>query len=180
MTDVFAQLLSSQKLKRKNMPKLSSHDKLAKLKRFQMTQSGHTDMVKKLQELKEARPGAVKELARARELGDLSENGLYTAAKGRLNGIDSQIFRIEMTLKLADIVEVDSTNAAQIGSKVTVQDGNEKITYAIVGDLEANPKEYKVSPNSPIGKALLGKKVGEDVILHLPAGTKTLKLLSIA
>lgn len=161
------------------MPKLSSHDKLARLKRFQMTKIGHQQMLEKLENLKSSRPGAVKELARARELGDLSENGLYTAAKGRLISIDNQIFKIEMTLKLADIVEEDNSGIAQIGSKVTVKDGSEQIIYEIVGDLEANPKERKVSPNSPIGRALIGKKVDETTEIHLPAGIKKLVIQRI-
>lgn len=161
------------------MPKLSSHDKLAKLKRFQMTQSGYEGLIKKLANLKEARPEAVKELSRARELGDLSENGLYTAAKQRLNSIDSQVFRIEMTLKLADIVETKNSNRAQIGSKVEVQDETGEVIYEIVGDLEANPKEQKVSPNSPIGKALIGKTVHDVVKVHLPSGIKSLTVKKI-
>lgn len=161
------------------MPKLSSHDKLAKLKRIQMTKKGHMDMLQKLEDLKLSRPAAVKELARARELGDLSENGLYTAAKSRLVSIDNQIFKIEMTLKLADIVTTENSNKIQIGSKVTVADADSEIIYEIVGDLEANPKEHKVSPNSPIGMALLGKQKQDTVIIQLPNGSKSLKILSI-
>lgn len=161
------------------MPKLSSHEKLAKLNRFQMTKKGHAHMLQKLEDLKKARPAAVKELARAREMGDLSENGLYTAAKARLNGIDSQIFRLEMTLKLADIKDTDASGIAQIGSHVTVSDSGTDITYEIVGDLEANPKEQKVSPHSPIGKALLGKKEHENAEITTPSGVKKVKILKI-
>ena len=162
------------------MPKLSSHEKLARLKRFQMTKKGHKQMLQKLEDLKKARPSAVKELARAREMGDLSENGLYTAAKARLNGIDSNIFRIEMTLKLADVIEVEDSGSVQIGSRVTVTDNNQEIVYEIVGDLEANPKEQKVSPNSPIGKALIGKRKKENVQLHTPSGVKIITILEIS
>lgn len=162
------------------MPKLSSHEKLARLKRFQMTKKGHKQMLQKLEDLKKARPSAVKELARAREMGDLSENGLYTAAKARLNGIDSHIFRIEMTLKLADVIETENSGSVQIGSRVTVTDNNQEIVYEIVGDLEANPRERKVSPNSPIGKALIGKRKKENVQLHTPSGVKIITILEIS
>lgn len=161
------------------MPKLSSHEKLAKLKRFQMTKKGHAHMLQKLEDLKSTRPAAVKELARAREMGDLSENGLYTAAKARLNGIDSQIFRLEMTLKLADVKDTDNSGMVQIGSKVTIQDGKDKLVYEIVGDLEANPKELKISPSSPIGKVLLGKKPNDTVEIIIPSGAKKVKILKI-
>lgn len=145
-----------------------------------MTKQGHQEMLQKLEDLKTSRPAAVKELARARELGDLSENGLYTAAKSRLISIDNQIFRIEMTLKLADVVQQHKIGVVQIGSRVTVSENDNEVVFEIVGDLEANPKERKVSPSSPIGRALIGKEVNQTATLHTPAGEKTLIIISIA
>lgn len=161
------------------MPKLTTHEKLGKLKRIQFTQEGFDKLLKQLEELREARPAAVKELARARELGDLSENGLYTAAKSRLISIDNQIFRGEMTIKLADIMDSSNSSSIQIGSKVTVQDGDNEVVYQLVGDTEANPKENKITQHSPIGRALMGKSVGSKAVLHLPAGEKTLTIIKI-
>lgn len=162
------------------MPKLTTAEKLGKLKRIPFTKEGHQKLIDTLKELQEARPAAVKELARARELGDLSENGLYTAAKARLVSIDNQIFRSEMTLKLADIIEDTLTGGAHIGSSVTVTDSGQEITYNLVGDTEANPKEYKVTQYSPIGKSLMGASVGKEIILDLPAGKRILKVVKIS
>lgn len=153
--------------------------KIRALKRIPFTKEGFAKLERKLEHLKADRPGAVKELARARELGDLSENGLYTAAKSRLISIDNNIFRTEMTMKLADIVENVDSSIISIGSKVTVsQDGMETI-YTIVGDTETNPKENKISQHSPIGLALVGKSAGEKIILSAPFGKRELLIKRI-
>lgn len=162
------------------MPKLTTHEKLGKLKRIQFTQEGFDKLLKQLQELQDARPAAVKELARARELGDLSENGLYTAAKSRLISIDNTIFRIEMTIKLADIIASNGSSKVQIGSSVTVTDNGRMVMYRIVGDTEASPKENKITQHSPLGRALVGKSVDDHVVINLPAGQKTLIIKSIS
>ncbi|HMS22764.1 MAG TPA: transcription elongation factor GreA [Candidatus Levybacteria bacterium] len=162
------------------MPKLTTHDKLSKLKKISFTKEGYQNLLKHLAELKNTRPAAVKELARARELGDLSENGLYTAAKARLSSIDNQIFRAEMTIKFAEVVSESEANGISIGSKVVVSDENIETTYIIVGDTEANPKENKVTQHSPIGRALIGKKVGSTTNLELPSGTKMLYIKSVS
>jgi transcription elongation factor GreA len=162
------------------MPKLTTHDKLSKLKKISFTKEGYQNLLRQVDELKKTRPAAVKELARARELGDLSENGLYTAAKARLSSIDNQIFRAEMTIKFAEIVNESETHGISIGSTVIVFDGNNEITYYVVGDTEANPKENKVTQHSPIGKALIGKKVGNTTTLVLPSGEKKLTIRKVS
>lgn len=154
------------------MPKLSTHDKLSKLEKITFTKEGFEKLQKDYKRLQDSRPAAVKELARARELGDLSENGLYTAAKARLGSIDSQLFRMEMTMKFAEIVESDSSGNVSVGSKVTVSDGENEIVYELVGDTEANPKLRKITTKSPIGSALLGKKTNDKVLVSLPGGEK--------
>lgn len=161
------------------MPKITTAEKLGKLKRIPFTKEGHAKLIESLEELKLARPAAVKELARARELGDLSENGLYTAAKARLVSIDNQMFRAEMTLKLADIIEETTSQGAHIGSSVTVSDNGIETTYTIVGDTEANPKENKITQHSPIGRALLGKFEKSTATVHLPAGDKVFTITKI-
>lgn len=162
-----------------NMPKLTTHEKLGKLKRIKFTKEGYASLLKQLEELREVRPAAVKELARARELGDLSENGLYTAAKSRLISIDGQIFRGEMTLKLADIIDSSGTSTIQIGSTIVVSDQGNETTYHLVGDTEANPKENKITQHSPLGRAFMRKHPGDFVQILLPAGTKTLFVKSV-
>lgn len=162
------------------MPKITTAEKLGKLKRIPFTKQGYAQLVQTLEELKVARPAAVKELARARELGDLSENGLYTAAKSRLISIDNQIFRSEMTLKLADIIEESENSGIHIGSMVKVKIDGTEFTYQLVGDTEANPKEYKITQFSPIGSALIGKLKGNKVTVSLPAGDKLFEIIEVS
>lgn len=116
------------------------------------------------------RPFAVKELARARELRDLSENGLYHAAKANLRSIDSRLRRLAFQIKLANIVPA---------KKFLVEQNSEKITYEIVGDFEADPSQNKISAKSPIGSSLLNKKPGETAQVQTPKGAITLKILKV-
>lgn len=139
------------------------------MKLIKFTPEGLKELDNKIAELKEARPAAVKELSRARELGDLSENGLYTAAKQRLKSIDSQLRRLEAQRKLAEVVK---------SKKVIVIENGKQIQYEIVGDYEADPANFKVSSNSPIGNALINAKLGEEVKIETPRGTRILKVLT--
>jgi transcription elongation factor GreA len=147
-------------------------------KRIPVTKEGFQKLQKELETLQKERPAAVKTLAEARSMGDLSENGLYTAAKARLRSIDSQIFRTEIQIKLADVIE-GSDGEVSIGSKVTVSNANIETIFHIVGDYEADPLQKKISQNSPLGRALMGKKVGETAVFEAPKGTISYKILAI-
>jgi transcription elongation GreA/GreB family factor len=138
------------------------------MRKIKFTHEGLASLKKELFELEKRRPDAVKELSRARELGDLSENGLYTAAKARLRSIDSHIRRISNQIKLADIVSA---------KKIAVEQDGKQIAYEIVGDLEADPAQNKISANSPIGSSLLNAKTGDEVKIHTPSGEKRFKIL---
>lgn len=116
------------------------------------------------------RPDAVKELSRARELGDLSENGLYHAAKARLRSIDNQLRRLSNQIKLAQIVHP---------KRILVEQDGQQIEYQIVGDFEANPSENKISSNSPIGSSLIGKNPDDEVTIQTPKGKLKLKILNV-
>lgn len=148
------------------------------IKRIPVTKEGFATLQKDLLQLQKDRPAAVKTLAEARSMGDLSENGLYTAAKSRLRSIDTQIFRTEIQIKLADIIE-GAQGQVSIGSIVNVKSEDREITFYIVGDYEANPAEKKISQHSPLGRALMGKKVGETAHFEAPKGTISYKILSI-
>lgn len=150
------------------------------LKRIPVTKEGFEKLQKELESLKLDRPNAVKTLAEARSLGDLSENGLYTAAKARLRSIDSQIFRLEMQIKLADIVFSKGQKTVGIGSSVVVDDGVSTKTFHIVGDFEASPKEGKISQHSPLGKALIGRKTGDLVSFEIPSGKVSYTIKSVS
>lgn len=140
------------------------------IKRIPVTKEGFEKLKKELEDLKTDRPNAVRTLADARGMGDLSENGLYTAAKSRLRSIDNQIFRLEVQIKLADIADQDNNGIIGIGRSVTLEnDGNQAI-FHIVGDYEANPAERKISQHSPLGKVLMHKKKGDVVEFSAPKG----------
>ena len=140
------------------------------MKLIKFTEEGLVEIKKELENLTQKRPDAVKELSRARELGDLSENGLYHAAKANLRSIDSSIRRLTYQIKLARIVN---------SPKIIVEENGRKIEYQIVGDFEADPKNNKISANSPIGKALLNKNSGEKVEILTPNGKRTLNVISV-
>lgn len=148
------------------------------VKRIPVTREGFEKLKKELESLKNERPQAVKTLAEARSMGDLSENGLYTAAKARLRSLDNQIFRVEIQIKLADIIE-GQKGQVSIGSKVVVMQENVKREYNIVGDFEANPRDGKISQHSPLGNALIGKKSGEEAYFFTPNGKTVIKVLEI-
>lgn len=153
---------------------------MKKIKRIPVTKEGFQRLKDELESLKSERPSAVKTLADARSMGDLSENGLYTAAKARLRSIDNQIFRLEIQIKLADIAESNGTGLAEIGSKVEVRDGDVSKTFELVGDYEANPMEGKISQNSPLGRALKGKKSGDTAVFDAPSGQITYVITKVS
>ena len=137
-----------------------------------VTQDGLDELNVELKLLREdKRPDAVMRLQSARDMGDLSENSEYSSAKLDLEFIDERITSIETKLKKAKVVvKSTTTKTVGIGSKVTVVVAGKQITYEIVGEGEADPKEKKVSHNSPIGEALKGKKEGDAVKVKAPVG----------
>jgi transcription elongation factor GreA len=112
-----------------------------KPKQIIFTQDGFDDVQKKYDELKAERPSAVENLRKARELGDLSENGFYKASRQRLSFIDSQLLRLGHQLKYGVVKSASQTEVVELGSKVTLQTGNDVVIYTIVGVHEANPSE---------------------------------------
>lgn len=151
---------------------------MKQLKRIPITRAGYEKLKSDYEELKSKRPHAVETLSDARRLGDLSENGLYTAAKARLRSIDSQLFRLSMQIKLADIHE-GGGDIIRVGSKVLVSDGKRERIFEIVGDYEANPLNDKISTRSPIGKGLVNKRAGDSIIVRTPNGSVSYKILKV-
>lgn len=120
----------------------------------------------------------------ARSFGDLSENSEYDDAKNEQAILYARIADIEATLKVAVVIDENeiSDQTVHVGSLVKVENismGRE-IEYRIIGSNEANPKENKISDESPVGRALIGKKVGDMVEVEVPAGLLTFKVLSIS
>lgn len=152
------------------------------MKTVQLTQEGKNNLEKELQELTQIkRPAAVERLSKARAMGDLSENSEYTAAKEDLGVIEGRSRELQELLKHVEVVEtVSGGNTVSLGSQVTVETSAGKQEFSIVGEFEADPMAQKLSSTSPIGKALLGKKVGDTVEITVPAGKTTYKVLAIS
>lgn len=123
----------------------------------------------KLDRLKNySRPKGAEEVKRLAEFGDFSENVEYQLAKGKLRGINNTITTIENQLKNATIIEPNSQHeVVQIGHQVTIENDGKQKTYLILGSTETNPQKGVISHVSPLGSALIGKKVGENVELKI-------------
>jgi transcription elongation factor GreA len=137
-----------------------------------LTKSGFAKINKDRENLLKERPLAVLDLKKARDMGDLSENGYYKAAKGKLIDIDRSIRQVNFLIKFAVIADDPKKGIAGICSTVNLKISDVNKKYLIVGDHEADPMEGKISFMSPIGKALLNKKVGEIINIDTPSGAK--------
>ena len=147
----------------------------------QLTREGFEKLQNELKEQIEVkRPYAVNRLQKARSMGDLSENSEYHAAKEELSFVEGRILEIEAILRQTKIVEnISGSNQIGVGSTVEIETDNVKETYQIVGEFEADHVNHKLSNTSPIGKALIDKKVGDIVEIIIPAGKKVYKILNI-
>ncbi len=144
--------------------------------------------LKKLQERLEylkttGRKEAAEEIKKARAFGDLSENSEYDEAKNHQGLLEKEIAELEEQLSCAVVIEENtSTDVVTIGSKVKVYDHDfeEEVEYSIVGSTESDPLKFKVSDESPIGKALLGKREGDTFYVETPGGDIKLEIKSIS
>jgi transcription elongation factor GreA len=147
-----------------------------------LTQEGYEKLNQELIHLCTVkRPEVAEHIRIAKEDGDLSENAGYDAAKNEQSFVEGRILTLEAILKNAQIINNNGrSDKASIGSVVTVQeDGYEPETFQIVGSAEANPGEGRISNESPLGKVLLGKRLGATVEVNAPRGVSTFTLLDI-
>ncbi|ADD03274.1 GreA/GreB family elongation factor [Thermoanaerobacter mathranii subsp. mathranii str. A3] len=149
-----------------------------------LTYEGLKKLEEELEYLKTVKRAEVAEkIKQARAFGDLSENSEYDEAKNEQAFIEGRIATLEAMLKNAKVIDEEDIKLDQvsIGCTVKVYDEsyNEEVEYTIVGSAEADPMNNKISDESPIGKALLGKKVGDVVSVEVPAGIINLKILEI-
>ena len=153
------------------------------INQIKLTKEGYETLKKELAALvDEKRPKLVERLSFARQQGDLTENSDYTNAKEELEFLDGRISELEGVLKTASIVDGRSNHKADgvsVGTKVTVKVNGDRHIYEIVGEWEADPVNKKISHQSPLGQALVGKKVGEKVDVEAPAGKVTYEILAI-
>jgi transcription elongation factor GreA len=147
--------------------------------RIPFTKEGYEKVVAEKKALTAERPDAVENLRKAREMGDLKENGYYQAAKARLVGLDARLRKVDRLVKLGIIMESHGTGRAEIGSKVVLSNGTKEFEYTIVGGFESNPAEKTISYISPIGKALMNKMAGDVVEVSAPKGIIKYKVISV-
>lgn len=150
-------------------------------KQIQMTKQGLASLEKELGELVNTkRPKFVERLAFARSQGDLAENSDYQNAKDDLEFLDGRIEELERVIKIAKVVDgAKKGDGIAVGTKVTLKANGDKHVYEIVGEWEADPSNKRISHESPLGQALVGKKVGEKVEVKAPAGKVIYEILSI-
>jgi transcription elongation factor GreA len=136
-----------------------------------ITVAKYHELAAKLEKLKKvSQPPAIAEVKRLALDGDFSENAAYQIAKGRLRGINQRITDITDHLKRAVIIEHNNNKEqVELGHKVTVEVNGKEKTFLILGSAETNPDNNVISNNSPIGSALMGKKIGDRVQVHLAA-----------
>ncbi len=129
---------------------------------------------------KEKRKEVAEKLKFAASFGDLSENSAYDDAKSEQNLLETKIARLRETIKEATIVESsENKNVVQIGSRLEIETNKKKSTIEIVGGTDTDPFSGKISCDSPMGKAFLGKKKGDVCIVNTPSGKKNFKILKI-
>ena len=145
-------------------------------KAITLTRDGKAELEKELEALKAGRAEITEKIATARAFGDLSENEDYTAARAEQKLAESRILEIEDILKNAKILKSTQHETVSMGCTVVVEVAGKQSTYSIVGPVEADPLNGKISDASPVGRALMGRKAGEEYTL--PNG-KTGKIISI-
>ena len=148
-----------------------------------LTKEGKEELEKRLEFLKVTKRAEITErIKTAREFGDLSENAEYDAAKNEQAMIEGEIVEIENKLKYAVIIKDGAKKGVvSLGSKVDIVDdeSGEESTYEIVGTTEADVENSRISNESPIGNALLGRKAGETITVIVPAGTTTITIKKV-
>lgn len=149
-------------------------------KLYQITEEGRQELEQELEELKSRRGGIADKIAEARDFGDLSENAEYDSAREEQGLVESRIAEIEDILLNAEIIKAKKGSKVSLGSKVDLKTGKKTVTYAVVGPVEADPLEGKISNESPIGVALMGKKVGEKATISTPKGEVEYEIVKIA
>lgn len=151
------------------------------MSKTQLTQKGYDDLKIEHEDLlKNKKPKAIERLSKARSMGDLSENSEYTAAKEELAFVEGRVREIEEIFENAIVVESPSnTTHVEIGNTIVVETQGKVDEFQLVGEFEADPMNKKLSQNSPIGMALINKKIGDLVEVNIPAGKIQYKIVEI-
>lgn len=149
-------------------------------KLYHLTEEGVAELKSELEHLIGARSEVADRIRTAREFGDLSENAEYQVARQEQEKNEARIAELEHIIANVEIIKSSKSDSkVRLGSKVTLEGEKGKKEFQVVGTVEADPLEGKVSDESPIGQALLGKAVGDEVEIKTPASTLTYKVVSI-
>jgi transcription elongation factor GreA len=152
--------------------------------KFPITSRGFVTMEAEVKQLKTIdRPNVIKAIAEARAHGDLSENAEYTAAREKQSFIEGRILELEGRIAGAEVIDVSKLSGDQVKFGATVvlidEDTEEKVTYQIVGEYEAELKNGKLSNTAPISRALMGKKKGDTVEVAAPKGSRSYEIVEV-
>ncbi len=150
-------------------------------KEYKLTKQGVTELENELSELIGKRGEIAEKLKTAREHGDLRENAEYHNARDEQASLEARISEIENILRNVEVVKSGNGNGkVSLGATVVLKGAKGEQEYTIVGSVEANPLERKISDQSPIGQALIGKQVGDEVTIVLPAGQMQYKIKTVS
>ncbi len=148
------------------------------MNKIAFTQAGLDKVISERDKLALERPDAVSHLQKAREMGDLSENGYYKESRARLSFIDGRLRHLERIIKFAEVITPQAGETIGFGSQVVISDGKKEFKYKVVGSFESDPNQQTISIKSPLGQALMGKKPGDKISVTTPNGTVEYKILS--
>ena len=149
-------------------------------KTYQITEAGKRELEDELKTLKGRRGEIADKIAEARDYGDLSENADYDTAREDQALVETRIAEIEDILANAQIIKANGKSTIGVGSTVELKSAGKSVTYTLVGPVEADPLEGKISNESPIGLALMGKKVGESATITTPRGEVSYEIVKIS
>lgn len=150
-------------------------------KTYRLTQEGVDELKAEHDALVAQRPHVADRIKHARELGDLSENAEYQTAREEQDRLEARISELEHVLQSVEIIKKPKSDGkVRLGSSVVLKDGSRTIKYQVVGTIEADPAAGKISDESPIGKALLSKTIGDKAEIKTPAGIHSYKIIEIS
>lgn len=150
------------------------------MNKIPFTRAGLNNIISERDKLLIERPDVVSNLQKAREMGDLSENGYYKESRARLSFLDGRLRHLERIIKFAEVVAPVAGDTVNFGSQVVISDGQNKFKYTVVGSFESDPAKQTISAKSPLGQALMGKKDGDQVTVTTPNGSNNYRILKVS
>ncbi len=150
------------------------------IKSIRYTKEGYNKLLDEEVDLTNKRKAALNEVKRTREMGDLSENAAYRAAKWAMGGIDRRLRQVRSLIFQAVIIQPRKDGVIGVGSKVILKHGSVSVDYEVVGGMESDLSQGKISERSPLGKALLGRRIKEKIDFSTPSGKRELIIEAIS